>query len=155
MISAFAGCSDASIPGRILPLQPSPATLIIGHWNKWQEQEKRFNAAVEEMGKNTWLGDPAVYENYYQSLLTLDASQCPADYQQAWQEYVFVVRELSEHSKANVGTVGFASQAVASFATGGISGFASAAAILDASERRTSCWGRLKAIAVKYGVTFN
>jgi hypothetical protein len=151
--AASSGCSEVHIPKQLRP-EPSQAQLIIAHWNKWQEHERRVSAAIDEMSKNTWLGDPAVFENYYQSLLTVDVSRCPADYQQAWQEYLTTVREFSELSKANVGVVGIATQALASVATGGISAAVNISSILDATERGKACKGRLKALAIKYGVTF-
>ena len=150
------GCSDLSIPGQILPRQqPSPSHLIVAHWKKWQEHEQQFSTALDAMTKNTWFGDPAVVEGYYHNLLTLDVSQCPPDYQQAWAECLQASQNLVDAFKAQLGVVGWSTQVAASVATGGLSFAAHAAGFLDAVERKKACDGRIKAIAIKYGVTFN
>jgi len=97
--------------------------------------------------------DPAIYDNHYNSLMKIDVTNCPNDYQQAWSDYLGFEKEWCDYMKARSGAVNFWIKAATVAATAGATLVADVVQLADFSTRRESLEGRLKALATKYGHT--
>jgi hypothetical protein len=128
-------------------------TLLLGcnghyvsvHYRQWQACKAEHDKRIAESDTE------AAYDTYFNSLLALDVTHCPLDYQQAWQDYLALEKEYCAYVKPHKNTISFWLKAAVGTATAGASLIPEVQTALDLGSRRDSTEGRLETLWKKYG----
>lgn len=144
------GCGDMG--GGVYSQRRQYTHAILEVYDKIFESYELSRKDREETSKGFQMGSPGVMQRHFERISSINASRCPREFQQAFDEYLDAMKDLTGTIESSQGWVAWTANF---FTAGGATLIPAFIKAPELTKKVRNAEFKMKRIAMEYGLTFS